>query len=51
MTSTPHKYFSEMAKRSHKKHPRTRAHFVEMQQKSVKARRSNKSLPTLKVDI
>lgn len=38
----PRKYFRELAKRSHKKSPRTRAHYLEMQRKSVLKRRANK---------
>jgi hypothetical protein len=44
----PRKYLQELAKRSHKKHPRTRAHFVKMQQKSVETRRKNKLLTPAK---
>lgn len=35
-------YMAKIAKKSHKKSPRQRAHFVEMQKKSVAARKAAK---------
>ena len=35
-------YMAKIAKKSHEKSPRQRAHFIEMQQKSVESRRKNK---------
>lgn len=37
------KYHSALAKKSHKKSPRSREHFVEMQRLSVEKRLENKS--------